>query len=281
VIPAAAWKFGQRRNRACVTRPAQADARPMSSSRSGSAGAQVSGAGALILLVSLWLPWYAVRLPDALRDAFKGLGSGAAQGSAPAGSAQGFQQAFSGFLSGIAAAMPEEITAKGWTALDGADVALAGISAIAILLALSISGSGLVRMDPADAARGLMVVGAIALGIVLYHVISPPGHDAPAIFGKDLVKLRYGLAVAGLGAVCIGIGGMMAGSARAPEQSAASSAPYEPLPGYPTTPDVPAMADAAAMPELAEPAPLTPYPVAPQVAEGKSSAPPGWAPPAA
>jgi hypothetical protein len=226
----------------------------MASSRSSSAGAQLSGAGALILLVSLWLPWYAIRFPAALRDAFKGLGNSAGQGAAPSGSGQGFEQAFSGFLSGIAAALPDEISAKGWTALDGADVALAAISAVAILLALSLSGSGLVRMAPADAGRGIAALGAIALAIVGYHVISPPGHDAPAIFGDDLVKLRYGLAVAAFGAICMLAGGLMARSAPAAEP-AASSAPYEPLPGYPTTPESP---------------------------EGAASAaPPGWAPPAA
>ena len=127
--PECARQFGQRRKRVARIGVAGADSGPMASSRSSSAGAQLSGAGALILLASLWLPWYAIRFPAALRDAFKGLGSSAGQGSAPSGSGQGFEQAFAGLLSGIAAALPDEISAKGWTALDGADVALAAISA--------------------------------------------------------------------------------------------------------------------------------------------------------
>jgi hypothetical protein len=250
----------------------------MNSSRS-SAGAQLSGVGALILLVSLWLPWYAIRMPDALRDAFKGLGDGAAGQTSSSGGDNGFAQAFSGFLSGIAEAMPEEISAKGWTALDGADVALTAISAIAILLALSFSSAGLVRIAPADAGRGMIALGAIALVIVGYHIASPPGGDAPAIFGEDLVKLQYGLAVAAFGAVCLIAGGAMAQAAPKPQRETVgapleplATEPYEPLPGYPSAPD-------AAVP--AEPAPLTTYSAAPNAAEGQSSAPPGWAPPAA
>jgi hypothetical protein len=243
----------------------------MSSSRS-SAGAQLSGAGALILLVSLWLPWYAIRMPDVLRDAFQGLGKGAAGQTSSGGADDGFAQAFGGFLSGIAEAMPEEITAKGWTALDGADVALTAISAVAILLALSFSGAALVRMAPADAGRGLIALGVIALAIVGYHIASPPGGDAPAIFGEDLVKLRYGLAVAAFGAICMIAGGAMAQSAPAPERETydatpqpLATAPFEPLPGYP------------AAPEAVELQPVG----GPAAAEAQSSAPPGWAPPAA
>ena len=221
---------------------------------------------------------YAIRLPDALRDAFKGLGNGAAGQTSSGGAENGFAQAFSGFLSGIAEAMPEEISAKGWTALDGADVALAAISAVAILLALSFSNAGLVRMAPADAGRGLIALGAIALAIVGYHIASPPGGDAPAIFGEDLVKLRYGLAVAAFGAICMIAGGAMGRSAPAPERETFST-PYEPPAGAPY--EAPASASYEA-PASAPYEPLPGYPAAPEAVEASaSSAPPGWSPPAA
>jgi len=206
-----------------------------------------------VLLASLWLPWYALQIPQALRDVFKGFGQGAANQPPRPGTGDGFAQAFSGMLSGLADAIPDEVTVKGWTALDGADVVLAVISVAALALALSLGGSGVVRMAATDASRATAALGAIALAIVGYHIVSPPGGDAPAIFGEDLVKVRYGLIVAALGALAMLAGGLMARSAAAAEPVAFTPA-FEPPAEYPSAPQAPEAAGSAAPPGWAPPA---------------------------
>ena len=156
-------------------------------------------------------------------------------------------------LSGLADAMPEEVTVKGWTALDGADVVLAVISVAALALALSLGGSGIVRMAPPTPRARRAALGAIALAIVGYHIVSPPGGDAPAIFGEDLVKVRYGLIVAALGALAMLAGGLMARSAAAVEPAEYTPA-FEPPAEYPSAPQAPEAAGSAAPPGWAPPA---------------------------
>ncbi len=206
-----------------------------SSSRSAGSGGLLAGAGALILLGSLWLPWYTMRFPDALRDAFKGIGAnGATQPTPQGGPGEALGQAFSGLFSGLAAAIPDEISAKGWQALDGADVALAVIAIVALLIAMALSGAaGGVRVDAASAGRIVAALGAVALAIVAYNAVSPPGGDAPAIFGEDLMQLRYGLAVAGGGALLMIAGGLMSGRARELPEPSVTPLAYSPGPEQP------------------------------------------------
>ena len=173
---------------------------PMASHRTSGPARRSPASERVVLLASLWLPWYALRIPQALRDVFKGLGRAPRTRPRP-GTGDGFAQAFSGMLSGLADAIPDGGHRQG---LDGArrrrrrarrdqrrrDRA----GAVARRLGDRPDGRP-------DAARATAALGAIALAIVGYHVVSPPGGDAPAIFGEDLVKVRYGLIVAALGAL--------------------------------------------------------------------------------
>ncbi|HEX4436155.1 MAG TPA: hypothetical protein VH061_05100, partial [Solirubrobacteraceae bacterium] len=86
--------------------------------------------GALLTLLSLFRPWYEVRIPDSVLQMF---GSGGQLGSDPG---------LLGQLSrGIASSLPSSIEASGWKELAGADVALCAGAVAVVLAALAVAGS--------------------------------------------------------------------------------------------------------------------------------------------
>lgn len=179
----------------------------MSSSGSAGNGGRLAGAGALVLLGSLWLTWYTVSIPDELRQMFKGIGKAApSKGTSPG---EEIGQAFAGAFSGLLAAIPDEISASGWRALDGADVALTVIAALALVIALALAAAS-PRLDRKQGSQGLAALGALALVIVGYNAVSPPGGSS-GFFAQDLMEVRYGLGVAGLGSLMLLAGGLLAG----------------------------------------------------------------------
>lgn len=167
-------------------------------------GARLSAAGAGLLLASLWLPWYQISFPPAFREALRGVAGGPAPttGAAPV-SPQGIGGAVNAIVAGLATAIPDSIAANGWEAMKSADVILAVIVGLTVVLLTN--GLGLVRVDEAGRGRALAALGLLAVAIVGFHVIRRPFGDLPGFV--DTPSLRYGMGVALVGAVFLGAGG--------------------------------------------------------------------------
>jgi hypothetical protein len=131
-------------------------------------------AGALAVVLSLWLPWYQVRIPDELRRAFDD----------PTGQ---LPQGFAEFARGLLAVIPASIELNGWQAFEGTDVALA-------LLAGAIAGSVLLSVD----VRAILAAAAGIGGLVVVHMLDQPGPN-------EVVSLKVGPWVALAGAVAIAL----------------------------------------------------------------------------
>ena len=173
--------------------------------------AALAGAGAVA--ASLWLPWYAIDLGKAFDSAF-----GGTSGSAPSGPAGDFAR---GLVAGLLDAVPHRITATGWVALSGADVALALLAGAAVLAVL-------VRdVPPLLAARAVGLAGVAATAIVVVHVLHRPGPDG-------LVALRPGIWVALAGGVVLSLAGGLAAGRPVPA-AAPVFAPRAPDPGSTTS----------------------------------------------
>jgi hypothetical protein len=131
-------------------------------------------AGALAVIASLWLPWYGVSIPDAVRQAVDDQ-----TGQLPPG--------FAEFARGILAALPKSIQLTGWQAFEGADVAIAliaGVAALSVLMAI-------------DLRAVLGAAGAIA-GLVVVHMLDQPGPN-------QIVSVKVGPWVALAGAAAIAL----------------------------------------------------------------------------
>jgi hypothetical protein len=157
--------------------------------------------GALAVVFSLWLPWYVVRIPDALRQAF----------DAP--NAQ-LPQGFAAFARGLLEAIPASLSVNGWQAFQGADVAIA-------LLAGAVAFSVMLTVD----VRAILgAAGAIA-AIVLVHVVDKPGPG-------EFVSLKFGpwIALAGAAAIALSAAAETASPAAArpaPEPWTPAAAPAD------------------------------------------------------
>jgi hypothetical protein len=149
-------------------------------------------AGALMVAVSLWLPWYGATIPRELREAFDAQASQLPQG-------------FADFARGLLDAIPATIRLNGWQAFEGADVALA-------LLAGAVAASVILAVD----VRAVMGAAAAIAGLVLVHVLDQPGPN-------QIVTVKVGPWVALAGAAAIAL------SARS-EAPAPSAAPVGPTP---------------------------------------------------
>ena len=133
-------------------------------------GLTVSAFGAVVLIVSVFLPWYEVALPL----------------HASAGA--------------TAAHRLGMITAHG--ALRELSIVLLILAALAILDALV----PLARADgplPAGAGGSVVLLGVVAAAFVLYRMLAPPGS-----LGVAELSLREGAWLALLGSLAIALGGM-------------------------------------------------------------------------
>jgi hypothetical protein len=170
-------------------------------------GHLVTLAGAAVTALALWLPWYAVTLPQEFRRAV-------ADGAVPGTLGQLARE--------IISALPEHMDATGWQALDGIDVALLVIAVVvagAVLVAAGAAAPG-IQVDLAGAARVATVAGAAATGFVLLKLVDQPGPN-------EIVSVRYGAWVALAGGALMLAGGRMA------SRDAAQPAPAPPLaPSY-------------------------------------------------
>ena len=233
---------------------ARTDSLGMSNRPSAPRGVLLAAVGAFAALVALWLPWYTIKFPESFRDALGSIGSGAtgtgATGSSAAGGAAG---AFSGIFKGLAAALPSEITGKGWQVMSGGDVAIAVAAGAALLLVVAVGGgaSG-VRIERGIAGRLIALAGAVVTAIAVEHVISKPGGGAGSF--SSIVQVKYGVAVAAAGGLLMIIGGLL--TTRPPQAEAAE--PMTPT-FQPPQPAVVPDPFAAPAPELEEHAVSDPF----------------------
>jgi hypothetical protein len=131
-------------------------------------------AGALAVVASLWLPWYGIHIPDAVRTVFD-----QQSGQLPPG--------FAEFARGLLAALPQSLTLNGWQAFEGADVAIA-------LLAGAVAFSVLLTVD----VRAVLGGATAIAGLVLVHVLDQPGPN-------EIVSVKVGPWVALAGAAAIAL----------------------------------------------------------------------------
>ena len=109
-------------------------------------------AGAAAVLVSLWMPWYAIHVPDSLRSQID-----ANAGRMPPG--------FAAFAQGLLAAIPQNLHVNAWQAFGGADVAMAFLA------------GGLVLLCFATADRSISLAAAVGARSPSsrVHLVSRPG----------------------------------------------------------------------------------------------------------
>src|SRR5215217_7837363 len=150
-------------------------------------------AGAIAVIASLWLPWYGIAIPDAVREAVD-----AEAGQVPEG--------FADFARGILASLPTSIQLDGWQAFEGADVAIA-------LIAGAVAASVLMAID----VRAVLGAAAAIAGLVVVHVLDQPGPN-------EIVTVKAGPWVALAGAAAIAL------SVRAEPTPAAASPTFPPPP---------------------------------------------------
>ena len=157
-----------------------------------SLGDLVSGLGAVILLVSLWRPWYELRFPDEVL-------AQARQFTSRMGELAPFAQ------QGI-----DELQTRGsvpitaWQAFEQADTLLAVVAgAVLGLVLLNATGALAERLDGV-----LVLAGLVATGLVGFRLISPPGPDTP--LAPDLLHPATGLYAALAGALLMAVGGIVA-----------------------------------------------------------------------
>jgi hypothetical protein len=134
-------------------------------------------AGAAAVLVSLWMPWYAIHIPDSLRSQI-----GASAGQLPPG--------FAAFAQGLLAALPQNLHVTAWQAFGGADVAMAFLA------------GGLILLCFAAADRSISLATAAGLlALVVVHLVSRPGADGVATPASGAWVAAAGAVLALAGAV--------------------------------------------------------------------------------
>lgn len=156
-------------------------------------GHLVALAGAAAVVVALWLPWYAVLLPDALRRLVDEQGPALPPG-------------FQGFANQLAASLPAEVHGTGWEVFSGADVALAAAALVvgALLLAAAGALGPSIRVDRALAAQVATVGGGVIAMFIVWKLLDPP-------VSTPYVSPLAGPWIALTGAVLMCAGGWAAG----------------------------------------------------------------------
>ena len=136
------------------------------------AGHVLAGLGALLTLAALWMPWYALA------------------SSEPLGA----------FGRGMLEAFGRAMTLDAWTVFGGTDALLAGAAALVLVATFAAASD---RVDAEAAARGIAVVGAVALALVTLKLVDQPGPNA-------LLEVRHGAWAAAAGCAMMVAGGLAA-----------------------------------------------------------------------
>jgi hypothetical protein len=141
---------------AAPAQPAPRHPAPADPNRSALIGACVSGAGGLLLLLSLFLTWYVAPAEELIQRGTDFLDD--------LGSAFGIE---------VGEDISESIHLTGWEAFEVTDVVCAAAAAVAVLRAgIALAGES---KDP-EVPGAILVgaFGAVALALVLYRVVNPP-----------------------------------------------------------------------------------------------------------
>jgi hypothetical protein len=91
-------------------------------------------------------------------------------------------------------------TVNAWTAFGGTDALLAGAAALVLVATVAAAGD---RVDTEAAARGIVMVGGVAMLLVLAKLVAQPGPNA-------LAEVRHGPWAATAGCVLMVAGGAAA-----------------------------------------------------------------------
>jgi len=183
------------------------------SSRTGQGGLSLgdllSGLGAVLLLVSLWRPWYELRIPEEMIAQARAFTS--RMGEMGTFAQQGLDELQS------QGAVP--LTA--WQVFEQADAALAVVAGLTLgLVLLNAVGALAARQD------GLLVLaGLVASALVAYKLVNPPGPDVP--MAADLLHATTGAYMALVAGLLMAGGGLIAmlGGSPAPVPAAAPVPP--------------------------------------------------------
>jgi hypothetical protein len=163
-------------------------------------GLLLSAAGAIVLAVSVFLPWYGVSITADGIAFIQRVGN---QFAAQFGNAQ-LQSMVGGLhadLGGLAGHQVAAVSAH--QALTNISVVLLIVATAGILLALS----GLARAEPASAGSHggpIALLGALAVACVLYRLVDPPSAASSLI----TLSLREGAWLALLGSLAMVAGGL-------------------------------------------------------------------------
>jgi hypothetical protein len=177
-------------------------------------GLLVSALGSVVLVVSVFLPWYGVSFTTAGLDFAQQAGD---QAAAQYGNAtlQSYLGEFHANLASLAGHQFAALSAH--QALKDLNVVLLLLAGLAIVIALlALAGAGFSSASAPDGHRGpLALLGSVAASCVLFRIVDPP---APA--GEFLaLSLREGAWLALLGSAAIVVGALWPERSGAPRQS--------------------------------------------------------------
>jgi len=166
------------------------------SSRTGQGGLSLgdllSGLGAALLLISLWRPWYELRLPEEFISQARAFTS--RMGELGPFAQQGLDQLQS----------QGDLPVTGWQVFEQADAALAVMAGLTLgLVLLNAVGALAARQDGV-----LALVGLAATAVVAFRLVNPPGPDIP--MAADLLHATSGAYMALVAGLLMAGGGVVA-----------------------------------------------------------------------
>jgi hypothetical protein len=220
-------------------------------------GHLLSGLGALVALVSLWLPWLRIDLGKVRQEpAFKA-----------ALDAGGLSQQIQAEINRFLANLPSTINGNGWQVMEKTDIAFALAAAAVLALVFATVALG---ADSRGTAQIMIFVGMGGMALVLFKMASP-GIPSDA---SDFVSRGPGFMVALVGWTICATGGIVA-VMNPPASAAEPVAPAQYVPAAPAAAAEPAPTPQPAAAVMPEPTvPLTPEYTPDPAAAKTSVAPP-------
>jgi hypothetical protein len=210
-------------------------------------GHLISGVGALIALVSLWLPWLKLDMAKVREEP-------AFQAAVQAG---GLDTQIQAEINRFIALLPDTITGNGWEVMQKTDIAfaLAALAVIGLVVATVIT-----NVDSRLTANIMIFIGMGGMALVLFKMASSGIPDE----AQDFVGRGPGVMVALVGWTICAAGGIVAVMN---EPMGAGEPVARPVVPVAETPQPTAIAEAPLTPEPV--APVTPEPSVPLTPEYK------------
>lgn len=184
-------------------------------------GYGLAAAGALALLIALWLPWYSFQIPGWAIDRADALAN-------QAGALGPLLREGADFARNLGV-----LHLSAWQALSQIDVVLAGAASVAGVVSL------LALAGRANGVRPIVVlVGLLAAALSAYRVLSPPGPSG-------LLHPAYGAYLALAAAVVLSAAGGLAGTEAGRDGARGYASVMDPAFGAPRAGETPASWSAA------------------------------------